>query len=120
LAVDEQLVRRGLHGQTLGAGDRWVAVQADVDGGDAGGDELANGLSDGGEVLAGCGGEVAQARRCAKRRAWKAARRSWSMQISAECGNGHLHLETLRAALDRHVAAQKVGTDRHNHTVNAA
>jgi hypothetical protein len=34
--------------------------------------------------------------------------------------NGHLHLETLRAALDRHVAAQKVGTDRHNHTVNAA
>jgi putative transposase len=34
--------------------------------------------------------------------------------------NGHLHLKTLRAALDRHVAAQKVGTDRHNHTVNAA
>ena len=34
--------------------------------------------------------------------------------------NGYLHLTTLRAALDRHVATQNVGTDRHNHTVNAA
>ena len=34
--------------------------------------------------------------------------------------NGHLHLKTLRAALDRHIATQNVGTDRHNHTVKAA
>ena len=34
--------------------------------------------------------------------------------------NGHLHLTTLRAALDRHVATQNAGTTRHNHTVNAA
>ena len=34
--------------------------------------------------------------------------------------NGHLHLKTLRAALDRHVAAENVGIDRHNDTVTAA
>jgi putative transposase len=34
--------------------------------------------------------------------------------------NGHLHLRALRDALDRHVAAQNVGTNRHNHTVTAA
>jgi transposase-like protein len=34
--------------------------------------------------------------------------------------NGHLHLTTLRATLERHVAAKNVGTDRHNHTVTAA
>jgi hypothetical protein len=34
--------------------------------------------------------------------------------------NGHLHLRALRAALDRHVAAENAGTDRHNHTVTAA
>jgi transposase-like protein len=34
--------------------------------------------------------------------------------------NGHLHLPALRAALERHVAAQTVGTDRHDQNVNAA
>jgi putative transposase len=34
--------------------------------------------------------------------------------------NGHLHLPALRDALDRHVAAENLGTDRHNHTVTAA
>lgn len=34
--------------------------------------------------------------------------------------NGHLHLKTLRAALERHVAAQNVGGTRHDETVNAA
>jgi transposase-like protein len=34
--------------------------------------------------------------------------------------NGHLHLPTLRAALQRHVAQQTVGADRHDETVNAA
>jgi putative transposase len=34
--------------------------------------------------------------------------------------NGHLHLKTLRAALDRHVAVENAGLDRHNHTVTAA
>jgi transposase-like protein len=34
--------------------------------------------------------------------------------------NGHLHLKTLRAALDRHVAAKNVGIDRNNGTVTAA
>jgi putative transposase len=34
--------------------------------------------------------------------------------------NGHLHLKTLRAALDRHVAVEHAGLDRHNHTVTAA
>ena len=34
--------------------------------------------------------------------------------------NGHLHLKTLRAAIDRHVATENVGTNRHNHTVTAA
>jgi hypothetical protein len=29
------------------------------------------------------------------------------------CVNGHLHLPTLRAALQRHVAEQSVGTHRH-------
>ena len=50
----------------------------------------------------------------------------WCAASTVEAGkqfrrvNGHLHLKTLHAALDRHVAAQKVGTDRHNHTVNTA
>jgi hypothetical protein len=34
--------------------------------------------------------------------------------------NGHLHLPMLRAALQRHVAEQTVGADRHDETVNAA
>jgi putative transposase len=34
--------------------------------------------------------------------------------------NGHLHLKTLRAALERHIAATSVGADRHNDTVTAA
>jgi transposase-like protein len=34
--------------------------------------------------------------------------------------NGHLHLRALRDALERHVAAENVGTERHNHTVTAA
>ncbi len=34
--------------------------------------------------------------------------------------NGHLHLPALRAALDRHVAEQTVGADRHDETVSAA
>jgi putative transposase len=34
--------------------------------------------------------------------------------------NGHLHLRALREALDRHVAAENVGTDRNNDTVTAA
>lgn len=34
--------------------------------------------------------------------------------------NGHLHLPVLRVALQRHVAEQTVGTDRHDETVNAA
>ena len=34
--------------------------------------------------------------------------------------NGHLHLPTLRAALQRHVAEQSVSADRHDETVNAA
>jgi putative transposase len=34
--------------------------------------------------------------------------------------NGHLHLPTLRAALQRHVAEQGVGADRHDETVNVA
>jgi putative transposase len=34
--------------------------------------------------------------------------------------NGHLHLKALRAALEQHVAAENVGSDRHNHTVTAA
>jgi putative transposase len=34
--------------------------------------------------------------------------------------NGHLHLKALREALDRHVAAENVGTDRNNDTVTAA
>src|SRR5450830_1580357 len=34
--------------------------------------------------------------------------------------NGHLHLPTLRAALQRHVAEQTVGADRHDETVNVA
>jgi transposase-like protein len=50
----------------------------------------------------------------------------WCAAGMAEAGkqfrrvNGHLHLKTLRAALDRHVATDNAGTDRHNHTVNAA
>ena len=34
--------------------------------------------------------------------------------------NGHLHLPVLRAALQRHVAEQSVGADRHDETVNVA
>ena len=34
--------------------------------------------------------------------------------------NGHMHLPTLRAALERHVAEQIVGADRHDDTVTAA
>jgi transposase-like protein len=34
--------------------------------------------------------------------------------------NGHLHLPVLRAALQRHVAEQTVGADRHDETVNVA
>jgi transposase-like protein len=34
--------------------------------------------------------------------------------------NGHLHLPALRAALDRHVAAQSVGADCNTQTVSAA
>lgn len=34
--------------------------------------------------------------------------------------NGHLHLRTLRAALERHVAAENVRANGHNHTTNAA
>ncbi len=34
--------------------------------------------------------------------------------------NGHLHLPALRAALERHVAEQTVGANRHDQTVNAA
>ena len=34
--------------------------------------------------------------------------------------NGHLHLRTLRAALERHVATENVVTNRHNETVTAA
>jgi putative transposase len=34
--------------------------------------------------------------------------------------NGHMHLPTLRAALERHVAEQGVGADRQDETVNVA
>ena len=34
--------------------------------------------------------------------------------------NGHLHLRTLRTALERHVATENVVTNRHNETVTAA
>jgi hypothetical protein len=34
--------------------------------------------------------------------------------------NGHLHLAALRRALDEHVAAQNVGTVRHDEPVIAA
>jgi putative transposase len=34
--------------------------------------------------------------------------------------NGHLHLPVLRVALQRHVAEQSVGADRHDETVNVA
>ena len=34
--------------------------------------------------------------------------------------NGHMHLPVLRAALQRHVAEQTVGADRHDETVNVA
>jgi putative transposase len=34
--------------------------------------------------------------------------------------NGHMHLPALRAALERHVAEQTVGAERHDETVNAA
>src|SRR4051794_8096494 len=34
--------------------------------------------------------------------------------------NGHLHLRTLRAALERHVATKNVAANRHNDTVTAA
>ncbi len=34
--------------------------------------------------------------------------------------NGHMHLPALRAALERHVAEQTVGADRHDENVTAA
>jgi hypothetical protein len=34
--------------------------------------------------------------------------------------NGHLHLRALRTALERHVAAENVRVNEHNHTGNAA
>ena len=34
--------------------------------------------------------------------------------------NGHMHLPALRAALERHVAEQTGGIDRHDENVNAA
>jgi putative transposase len=34
--------------------------------------------------------------------------------------NGHMHLPVLRVALERHVAEQSVGVDRHDERVNAA
>ena len=34
--------------------------------------------------------------------------------------NGHLHLRTLRAALERHVATENLIANRHNGTVTAA
>jgi transposase-like protein len=34
--------------------------------------------------------------------------------------NGHLHLRALRTALERHVAAENVRVNKHNHTSNAA
>jgi putative transposase len=34
--------------------------------------------------------------------------------------NGHMHLPTLRTALQRHVAAQGVSTDRQDENVNVA
>ena len=34
--------------------------------------------------------------------------------------NGHLHLPALRAALERHVAAETVGADCNNQDVSAA
>ena len=34
--------------------------------------------------------------------------------------NGHLHLRALRTALERHVAAENVTANEHNHTSNAA
>jgi putative transposase len=34
--------------------------------------------------------------------------------------NGHLHLTTLRFALERQVAEQRVGVNRHDVSVNAA
>ncbi len=34
--------------------------------------------------------------------------------------NGHLHLKALREAIERHVAAENVGSDPHTETINAA
>jgi putative transposase len=34
--------------------------------------------------------------------------------------NGHMHLPTLRAALQRHVAEQSVSIDRQDETLNVA
>ncbi len=34
--------------------------------------------------------------------------------------NGHLHLPALQTALERHLAAEGVGTDCHAHDVSAA
>ena len=50
----------------------------------------------------------------------------WCAAGMAEAGtqfrrvNGHLHLKTLRAALERHVATETIGATRHDETVNAA
>ncbi len=34
--------------------------------------------------------------------------------------NGHLHLKALRETIERHVAAENVGTNPHTETINAA
>ena len=50
----------------------------------------------------------------------------WCAVGMAEAGkqfrrvNGHLHLRTLRTALERHVATENVVANRHNDTVTAA
>ena len=50
----------------------------------------------------------------------------WCAAGMAEAGkqfrrvNGHLHLKTLRAALERHAAAENGGSGRHNDTMTAA
>ena len=50
----------------------------------------------------------------------------WCAAGMAEAGkqfrrvNGHLHLRSLRAALDRHVAADNIGTENNKTTVTAA
>ena len=53
--------------------------------------------------------------------AYAGAPPAWSRQAKQfRRVNGHLHLPVLRAALQRHVAEQSVGADRHDETVNVA